>query len=86
MICKHQVQLGMFTVSNTLKKIHVEGGVLDLNNVTQASDAINDAWHDNATIFKVKGLEAVDQAIGQLARLLNEGDSSSFSKPPSKNN
>ncbi|GJY92003.1 hypothetical protein Tco_0507785, partial [Tanacetum coccineum] len=48
--------------------------------------AIDDAWHDNATIFKVKGLEAVDQAIGQLARLLNEGDSSSFSKPPSKNN
>ncbi|GJR19070.1 hypothetical protein Tco_0967597 [Tanacetum coccineum] len=34
----------------------------------------------------VKGLEAVDQAIGKLARLLNEGDSSSFIKPPSKNN
>ncbi|GKD16118.1 hypothetical protein Tco_1205276 [Tanacetum coccineum] len=66
--------------------IHVEGGVLDQNNATQASDAIDNAWHDKATVFIVKGLEAVDQAIGLLARLLNEGDSSSFSKPPSKNN
>ncbi|KAK8542786.1 hypothetical protein V6N13_136667 [Hibiscus sabdariffa] len=32
--------------------------------------AIDDAGHDKATIFKVKGLEAVDQAIGQLAKLL----------------
>ncbi|GJR78186.1 retrovirus-related pol polyprotein from transposon TNT 1-94 [Tanacetum coccineum] len=47
--------------------------------------AIDDAWHDKATVFKIKGLEAVDQAIGQLARLLNVDDSSSFSKPPSKN-
>ncbi|KAL3526666.1 hypothetical protein ACH5RR_011322 [Cinchona calisaya] len=32
--------------------------------------AIDDAGHDKASIFKVKGLEAVDRAIGQLARLL----------------
>lgn len=32
--------------------------------------AIDDAGHDKASIFKVKGLEAVDKAIGQLARLL----------------
>ncbi|KAK6913451.1 2,3-bisphosphoglycerate-independent phosphoglycerate mutase [Dillenia turbinata] len=32
--------------------------------------AIDDAGHDKATIFKVKGLEAVDRAIGQLAKCL----------------
>nr|XP_027119690.1 uncharacterized protein LOC113736783 [Coffea arabica]XP_027119691.1 uncharacterized protein LOC113736783 [Coffea arabica] len=32
--------------------------------------AIDDAGHDKASIFKVKGLEAVDRAIGQLAKLL----------------
>lgn len=32
--------------------------------------AIDDAGHDKAVVFKVKGLEAVDRAIGQLARLL----------------
>ncbi|XP_004304161.1 PREDICTED: uncharacterized protein LOC101299214 [Fragaria vesca subsp. vesca] len=37
--------------------------------------AIDDAGHDKATIFKVKGLEAVDRAIGQLARLLWETES-----------
>ncbi|KAB1211081.1 2,3-bisphosphoglycerate-independent phosphoglycerate mutase [Morella rubra] len=37
--------------------------------------AIDDAGHDKASIFKVKGLEAVDRAIGQLARLLWEGES-----------
>ncbi|KAF9624778.1 hypothetical protein IFM89_013859 [Coptis chinensis] len=37
--------------------------------------AIDDAGHDKASIFKVKGLEAVDQAIGQLARLLWEAES-----------
>ncbi|KAK6928013.1 Metalloenzyme [Dillenia turbinata] len=32
--------------------------------------AIDDAGHDKATVFKVKGLEAVDRAIGQLAKCL----------------
>lgn len=32
--------------------------------------AIDDAGHDKAVVFKVKGLEAVDRAIGQLAKLL----------------
>ncbi|KAI4387854.1 hypothetical protein MLD38_000247 [Melastoma candidum] len=32
--------------------------------------AIDDAGHEKATIFNVKGLECVDQAIGQLAKLL----------------
>lgn len=40
-----------------------------------ALQAIDDAGHDKATIFKVKGLEAVDRAIGQLARLLWETES-----------
>ncbi|OIT00462.1 PREDICTED: uncharacterized protein LOC109228970 [Nicotiana attenuata] len=37
--------------------------------------AIDDAGHDKASVFKVKGLEAVDHAIGQLARLLWEAES-----------
>lgn len=37
--------------------------------------AIDDAGHDKASIFKLKGLEAVDKAIGQLARLLWEAES-----------
>lgn len=37
--------------------------------------AIDDAGHDKASIFKVKGLEAVDRAIGQLARFLLEAES-----------
>ncbi|KAI3743470.1 hypothetical protein L1987_61179 [Smallanthus sonchifolius] len=36
---------------------------------------IDDACHDKASVFKVKGLEAVDKAIGQLARLLWEAES-----------
>lgn len=32
--------------------------------------AVDDAGHDKASNFKVKALEAVDRAIGQLARLL----------------
>ncbi|XP_073125169.1 uncharacterized protein [Henckelia pumila] len=38
--------------------------------------AIDDAGHDKASIFKVKGLEAVDRAIGQLAKLLWQAESS----------
>ncbi|XP_025650184.1 uncharacterized protein [Arachis hypogaea] len=38
--------------------------------------AIDDAGHDKASILKVKGLEAVDTAVGQLARLLWEVESS----------
>lgn len=34
------------------------------------SQAIDDAGHDKAVVFKIKGLEAVDRAIGQLAKLL----------------
>jgi hypothetical protein len=34
--------------------------------------AIDDAGHDRAVKLKVRGLEAVDRAIGQLARLLWE--------------
>ncbi|XP_050226403.1 uncharacterized protein LOC126676278 [Mercurialis annua] len=37
--------------------------------------AIDDAGHDKASVFKVKGLEAVDQAIGQLAKLLWQAES-----------
>ncbi|KAF6175128.1 hypothetical protein GIB67_022809 [Kingdonia uniflora] len=37
--------------------------------------AIDDAGHDKASIFKVKGLEAVDRAIGQLAKLLWQAES-----------
>ncbi|KAJ7942384.1 2,3-bisphosphoglycerate-independent phosphoglycerate mutase [Quillaja saponaria] len=37
--------------------------------------AIDDAGHDKASILKVKALEAVDQAIGQLAKLLWEVES-----------
>ncbi|GAV60056.1 Metalloenzyme domain-containing protein/PhosphMutase domain-containing protein [Cephalotus follicularis] len=38
--------------------------------------AIDDAGHDKANIFKVKGLEAVDRAIGQLAKLLWQAETS----------
>lgn len=38
--------------------------------------AIDDAGHDKASILKVKALEAVDTAIGQLAKLLWEAESS----------
>lgn len=38
--------------------------------------AIDDAGHDKASILKVKALEAVDTAIGQLARLLWEAETS----------
>ncbi|XP_030484027.2 uncharacterized protein LOC115700581 [Cannabis sativa] len=37
--------------------------------------AIDDAGHDKASLFKVKGLEAVDRAIGQLAKFLWEAES-----------
>ncbi|KAH9622896.1 hypothetical protein KSS87_010085 [Heliosperma pusillum] len=37
--------------------------------------AIDDAGHDKATVFKVKGLEVVDRAIGQLAKLLWQAES-----------
>ncbi|CAL9232152.1 unnamed protein product [Arabidopsis halleri] len=39
--------------------------------------AIDDAGHDKATLFKVRGLEAVDKAIRQLAKLLWHAESSS---------
>ncbi|CAG7872488.1 unnamed protein product [Brassica rapa] len=39
--------------------------------------AIDDAGHDKATMFKVKGLEAVDKAIRQLAKLLWQAESCS---------
>ncbi|KAK6152657.1 hypothetical protein DH2020_012296 [Rehmannia glutinosa] len=38
-------------------------------------EAIDDAGHDKASIFKAKGLEAVDGAIGQLATLLWQAES-----------
>ncbi|KAL1059739.1 hypothetical protein V6Z11_1Z011700 [Gossypium hirsutum] len=37
--------------------------------------AIDDAGHDKASVFKVKGLEAVDRAIAQLAKLLWQAES-----------
>ncbi|MBA0848642.1 hypothetical protein Goshw_005000 [Gossypium schwendimanii] len=37
--------------------------------------AIDDAGHDKASVFKVKGLEAVDRAIAQLAKLLSQAES-----------
>ncbi|CAA0840881.1 Cofactor-independent phosphoglycerate mutase [Striga hermonthica] len=39
--------------------------------------AIDDAGHDKASGFKAKGLEAVDRAIGQLAKLLWQAESCS---------
>lgn len=39
------------------------------------SQAVDDAGHDKASVFKVKALEAVDRAIGQLARLLWQAES-----------
>ncbi|GKB19788.1 probable 2,3-bisphosphoglycerate-independent phosphoglycerate mutase, partial [Tanacetum coccineum] len=39
---------------------------------------IDDAGHDKATVFKVKGLEAVDKVIGQLAKLLWEAASTDY--------
>ena len=39
------------------------------------SQAIDDAGHDKASIFKVKAMEAVDRAIGQLTRLLWQAES-----------
>lgn len=38
--------------------------------------AIDDAGHDKAATLKVRGLEAVDRAIGQLARLLWQAEKS----------
>ncbi|KAL0685712.1 hypothetical protein Bca4012_052560 [Brassica carinata] len=38
--------------------------------------AIDDAGHDKATLFKVRGLEAVDKAIRQLAKLLWQAETS----------
>lgn len=38
--------------------------------------AIDDAGHDKATLFKGRGLEAVDKAIRQLAKLLWQAESS----------
>ncbi|KAG1364338.1 Bisphosphoglycerate-independent phosphoglycerate mutase [Cocos nucifera] len=38
--------------------------------------AIDDAGHDKASILKVRALEAVDRAIGQLTRLLWEAEKS----------
>lgn len=37
--------------------------------------AIDDAGHDKASVFKLKGLESVDRAIGQLAKLLWQAES-----------
>lgn len=37
--------------------------------------AIDDAGHDKASILKVKALEAVDRAVGQLAKLLWQAES-----------
>jgi 2,3-bisphosphoglycerate-independent phosphoglycerate mutase len=41
-----------------------------------STQAIDDAGHDKAVKLKVRGLEAVDRAIGQLARLLWEAEKS----------
>ncbi|KAK3409324.1 hypothetical protein EUGRSUZ_J01450 [Eucalyptus grandis] len=38
-------------------------------------EAIDDAGHDKASVFKLKGLESVDRAIGQLAKLLWQAES-----------
>lgn len=38
--------------------------------------ATDDAGHDKASILKVRGLEAVDKAIAQLARLLWQAEKS----------
>ncbi|KAJ8620006.1 hypothetical protein MRB53_028535 [Persea americana] len=37
--------------------------------------AIDDAGHDKVSLLKVRALEAVDKAIGQLARLLWQAES-----------
>ncbi|CAA6670658.1 unnamed protein product [Spirodela intermedia] len=38
--------------------------------------AIDDAGHDKASLYKVRALEAVDKAIGQLAKLLWQAEAS----------
>nr|GMD01031.1 pentatricopeptide repeat-containing protein At3g29230-like [Ipomoea batatas] len=43
--------------------------------------AIDDVGHDKVSVFKVKGLEAVDRAIGQLAKLLWPAESSGKTCP-----
>lgn len=42
--------------------------------------AVDDAGHDKASNFKVKALEAVDRAIGQLARLLWQAEAEANGK------
>lgn len=44
--------------------------------VSKTLQAIDDAGHDKATILKVRGLEAVDKAIAQLAKLLWQAEKS----------
>ncbi|MBA0783684.1 hypothetical protein Gotri_001355 [Gossypium trilobum] len=51
--------------------LHIKCDLLDISKL----QAIDDAGHDKATVFKVKGLEAVDQAIGQLAKLMWQAES-----------
>ncbi|XP_031094373.1 uncharacterized protein LOC115998853 [Ipomoea triloba] len=43
--------------------------------------AIDDVGHDKVSVFKVKGLEAVDHSIGQLAKLLWPAESSGKTCP-----
>jgi 2,3-diphosphopglycerate-independent phosphoglycerate mutase len=68
---------------NVCPNVFVPGGDLHRPGRSEGYDfgflhikAIDDAGHDKATLFKLKGLEAVDQAIGQLAKLLWQAESS----------
>ena len=49
-------------------------GVVLIGPLLMLLQAIDDAGHDKAVKLKVRGLEAVDRAIGQLARLLWEAE------------
>lgn len=49
-------------------------GVVLIAPLIMTLQAIDDAGHDKAVKLKVRGLEAVDRAIGQLARLLWEAE------------
>ncbi|KAG8093162.1 hypothetical protein GUJ93_ZPchr0012g21300 [Zizania palustris] len=56
--------------------IRIEVPAFEIKHGLAPCMAIDDAGHDKAIKLKVLGLEAVDQAIGQLARILWEAERS----------
>lgn len=55
---------------------NIKVSILIFDQIFILLQAIDDAGHDKATMFKVRGLEAVDKAIRQLAKLLWQAESS----------